>query len=489
MNESAASSASESPPAVLAGDELTPRRIVQALDRYIIGQTEAKKAVAIAIRNRIRRLRLSSEMREEVVPKNLILIGPTGVGKTEIARRIANLTGAPFVKVEASKFTEVGYVGRDVESIIRELADAAVNLVRQEQLRAMRERARPLAEERLLDALLPGSAHEPDWRRSWLQVLERGGEPQPGRSAAGEDEEAAERARRTREKLRRLLREGKLEEREVEIALQERVQVGVEIFGSQGVEQLGAGFQNLLERMLPPRTRRKRLKVAEARRLLEDEEAENLLDRDKLIAEALERAATSGIVFIDELDKICAGADASSRHGPDVSREGVQRDLLPIIEGSTVSTRYGVIKTDHVLFIAAGAFHMASPSDLIPELQGRFPIRVELHPLGRAEFARILREPDNALTRQYAELLAADGVTVSYDEAALDEIARIAEEVNSRTQDIGARRLHTLFEKLLEDPLFEAPDGMQGPLHIDVEFVRRKLGPIVQDEDLSRFIL
>jgi ATP-dependent HslUV protease ATP-binding subunit HslU len=456
--------------------DLTPRRIVEELDRYIIGQMEAKKAVAIAIRNRLRRLRLEDELREDVVPKNLILIGPTGVGKTEIARRIANLTGAPFVKVEASKFTEVGYVGRDVESIVRDLVDASLNLVRQEQLREVAKKAEPLAEERVLDALLPGTAGDAAW-----------GSAEPDGT---EDGSEADSRARTREKLRKLLRDGKLDDREVEISVSEKVKSGVEIFGSQGVEQLGSGFQNLLERMMPPRSRSRKAKVKEALAALREEEAENLVDRDKVNAEALRRAETSGIVFIDEIDKICASSDVGGRRGgPDVSREGVQRDLLPIIEGSTVNTRYGVVKTDHILFIAAGAFHVATPSDLIPELQGRFPIRVELDSLGRGEFTRILREPKNALTKQYAALLQADGVEVTFHDDAIEAVARIAEEVNARSQDIGARRLHTLFEKLLEDPLFDAPDYLQGALEVDGAFVEQKLGKIAADEDTSRFIL
>jgi ATP-dependent HslUV protease ATP-binding subunit HslU len=448
---------------------LTPRRIVEELDKYIVGQMEAKKAVAIAIRNRLRRQQLGDELREDVVPKNLILIGPTGVGKTEIARRIANLCDAPFVKVEASKFTEVGYVGRDVESMVRDLVDASVNLVRQQQLREVEKKAESRVEDRLLDLLIP---------------------PPPGRPGFQRDpEEDAPPAADTREKFRAMLREGKLEDREVEVQLETRPQhPSFDIFTSQGVEQMGMDFQSLFERIAPARKQERKLAVREARKALLREESEKMIDRDKVNQEAVRRAETAGIIFLDEIDKICSREGAQGA-GPDVSREGVQRDLLPIVEGSTVNTRYGVVRTDHILFIAAGAFHVAKPSDLIPELQGRFPIRVELGPLGRADFLRILREPRNALTKQYAALLATDGVRVEFADDALEEIARIAEDVNTRTQNIGARRLHTIVEKLLEDPLFDAPDYLRGELRVDREFVRRKLAKVVEDEDLSRYIL
>jgi ATP-dependent HslUV protease ATP-binding subunit HslU len=439
----------------MTGD-LTPRRIVEELDKYIVGQMAAKKAVAIAIRNRLRRQRVADEMRADILPKNLILIGPTGVGKTEIARRIANLIEAPFVKVEASKFTEVGYVGRDVESMVRDLVDASVNLVRSEQMREVGKKAEKRVEERLLEALLPFSSEE-----------------------SGE---------KTRDKLRMMLAEGKLEEREVEITTESRAAPAVDVFTPQGVEHMGFDFQSLFERLMPAKKQTRKITVREARRSLLADESEKLLDREKVNQEALRRAETSGVIFLDEIDKICSKEGAAS-HGPDISREGVQRDLLPIVEGSTVNTRYGVVKTDHILFIAAGAFHVSKPSDLIPELQGRFPIRVELQSLGREDFLRILREPRNALTKQYAALLSADGVTVAFQDEALEEIARIAEDVNSRTQNIGARRLHTIFEKLLEDPLFDAPDYLAGALVIDRERVRKSLAKIVEDEDLSRYIL
>jgi len=446
----------------LGEKELTPRRIVEELDRYIVGQMDAKKAVAIAIRNRLRRMQIAAAGSatgldaSDILPKNLILIGPTGVGKTEIARRIANLIDAPFVKVEASKFTEVGYVGRDVESMVRDLVDAAVNLVRASERREVAGKAERRVEERLLDALLPGAR----------------------------DEDASA----TREKLRAMLLAGKLEDREVEVAVETRSMPGIDVFTPQGVEHMGIDFQAFFEKLAPPRARERKLTVREARKALLQEEADKLIDREKVNQEAVRRAETSGIIFLDEIDKICS-AEGARTAGPDVSREGVQRDLLPIVEGSTVNTRHGVVRTDHILFIAAGAFHVSKPTDLIPELQGRFPIRVELGSLGRADFLRILREPRNALTKQYAALLAADGVAVSFTDDALEEMARIAEDVNQRTQNIGARRLHTILEKLLEDPLFDAPDYLAGALTVDGAFVQRKLAKIVEDEDLSRYIL
>jgi ATP-dependent HslUV protease ATP-binding subunit HslU len=452
----------------MPSNELTPRRIVEELDKYIVGQMDAKKAVAIAIRNRLRRQKLGDELREDVFPKNLILIGPTGVGKTEIARRIANLIDAPFVKVEASKFTEVGYVGRDVESMVRDLADASVNLVRQEQLRDVEKGAGPRVEDRILDLLIP---------------------PPPARGGLfASDPDAPPPASETREKFRAMLREGKLEDREVEITVETRAHPTVDVFTNQGIEQMGFDFQNLFERLAPARKHERKLPIREARKALLREESEKMIDREKVNQEALRRAETAGIIFLDEIDKICSREGAQGA-GPDVSREGVQRDLLPIVEGSTVNTRYGVVRTDHILFIAAGAFHVSKPSDLIPELQGRFPIRVELGPLGRADFLRILKEPRNALSKQYAALLATEGVQVEFADDALEEIARLAEEVNTRTQNIGARRLHTIFEKLLEDPLFDAPDYLQGALKVDRGYVQRKLAKVVEDEDLSRYIL
>jgi len=442
---------------------LTPRVIVAELDKYIIGQDAAKKAVAIAIRNRWRRQQLAPELRDEVAPKNIIMIGPTGVGKTEIARRLANLVNAPFLKVEASKYTEVGYVGRDVESMVRDLVEVAVNQVSAEEMAAMEERAAAEAEERLLDALLPQG---------------------PGSS---DPSTTAEQYSRARERFRRLLREGKLEDRPVEITLEERAMPSVEIFTSTGVEQMGFDFQNLFERMMPSRQVRRTMTVREAREALTQQEAERMLDREKVRTTAIERVENSGIIFLDEIDKITS--TDSRGHGPDVSREGVQRDLLPIVEGSTVVTRHGMVRTDHILFIAAGAFTVAKPTDLIPELQGRFPIRVELDSLGEEEFVRILTEPENALTKQYSALLATEGVTIEFTDDAVRAVARLAAQINQRTQNIGARRLHTVMEKLLEDISFNAPEMKDQRVVIDEKMVLETLAEIVEDEDLSRYIL
>jgi len=455
-----------------ARQDLTPKRIVEELDRYIVGQMDAKKAVAIAIRNRLRRQKLGPVAGRDILPKNLILMGPTGVGKTEIARRLAGLVGAPFLKVEATKFTEVGYVGRDVESMVRDLVEASMNLVRAEQAREVEDAARARVEERLLDALEAES-------ETGAGDLEREGGPE------GAPEPAA---RQTRGELLMLLRAGRLEGRRIEVALEERSGGGMDVFGPQGVEQLGFDFQSLMERIAPPRRRARRVSVAEARRALAADESERLLDKDTITREGLRRAENEGIIFLDEIDKICL-PQGSQGAGPDVSRGGVQRDLLPIVEGSTVSTRYGPVRTDHVLFIAAGAFHVSKPTDLIPELQGRFPIRVVLSPLGREDLLRILREPENALVKQYAALLSADGVTLEFDDEALIEIARIAEDVNERTQNIGARRLHTLFEKLLEDVLFRAPDDLKGRVLVDQAFVTRKLARIASGEGGGRYVI
>jgi|Deesub1362B_J571_1020462.scaffolds.fasta_scaffold00125_14 ATP-dependent HslUV protease ATP-binding subunit HslU len=443
-------------------DYLTPRKIVEELDKYIIGQHKAKKAVAIALRNRWRRQRLSPELRDEVLPKNIIMIGPTGVGKTEIARRLARLAKAPFLKVEASKFTEVGYVGRDVESMIRDLTEIAVNMVKREHQRMVQQKAKALAEERLLDLLLP---------------------PPTGFRPAEQDD--GQRYSETREKLRQQLREGKFDERYVDIEIKEKV-VPFGVISNVGLEELEINLKEMLGSFFPERPKRKKVKVKEALEILTKEEADKLIDMDKVTKEAIRRTEQTGIVFIDEIDKI---ASRGSSHGPDVSREGVQRDLLPIVEGTTVTTKHGPVKTEHILFIAAGAFHVAKPSDLIPELQGRFPIRVELDPLGKEEFVRILTEPDNALIKQYTELLATEGVEVIFKEDAIDEIASIAAFVNERTENIGARRLHTVLERLLEDISFEAPERRGERVVIDREYVRQKLSDIVKDEDLSRYIL
>ena len=440
---------------------LTPRRIVAELDKYIVGQNDAKRAVAVALRNRWRRQQLAPEMRDEVAPKNIIMIGPTGVGKTEIARRLSNLTGAPFIKVEASKYTEVGYHGRDVETMIRDLVSVAVNLVRGEEQEKVRPKAEAVAEERVLDLLLPKAA------------------------PTGEEGEE-ERRGRTRERIREKLRKGELDERTIEVVTEERGSSIIEVISNQGVEQLGVDFQDAFEKMMPARQVSRKMKVADARKLLLEQEVERLVEKDKIQREAVERTESMGIVFLDELDKI---AGPPSKEGPDVSREGVQRDLLPIVEGSTVVTRYGMVKTDHILFIAAGAFNVSKPSDLIPELQGRFPIRVELSSLTSEDFVRILTEPRNALTKQYAALLETEGVAITFTDDAIAEIAAVAAAVNKRMQDIGARRLHTILEKVLDEISFSAPDVEQKKIKIDAEYVREHVKDVAEDEDLSKYIL
>ena len=443
---------------------MTPREIVSELDRYIVGQREAKRAVAIALRNRWRRQLVPEDLREEIAPKNIIMIGPTGVGKTEISRRLAKLAQAPFIKVEASKFTEVGYVGRDVESIIRDLTDLAVNMVKEEEKQKVEIRAREIAEERILDLLLPP-----------LQA----GKP---------DAEAAELARSqgTREKLKKMLREGKLDDRFVDIEMTHSMMPMIEVLTPQGMEGMEFNLKEMFSNLMPKRTKKRTVKIPEAIEILTQEEAAKLVDMDKVLAEAVRRVEQSGIVFIDEIDKI---AGRESTHGPDVSREGVQRDLLPIVEGSTVNTKYGMVRTDHILFIASGAFHSAKPSDLIPEFQGRFPIRVELTPLGKDDFVRILTEPKNALIKQYIALLETEGLRLAFREDAVSEISRIAAEVNEKTENIGARRLHTILERLLDETSFNAPEMRGKEVTIDGQYVRDRLTPILQDEDLSRYIL
>jgi ATP-dependent HslUV protease ATP-binding subunit HslU len=452
----------------------TPREIVSELDRYVVGQREAKRAVAIALRNRWRRQQVAPELRDEIAPKNIIMIGPTGVGKTEIARRLAKLAEAPFLKVEASKFTEVGYVGRDVESIVRDLTDLAVHMVTEEEKRGVRARAEERAEERLLDALVPAPA----------PAAMPGLGPPPAAPAFPGGSLAE-----TREKLRRMLRQGLLDEREIEVELSEApASPSLSIFTPQGVEEMGVQFKDLLGNLFPGRTRRRKLRVPAAREAFVAEEAARLVDADKVRETAVQRVEQAGIVFLDEIDKIAASA-GGGKQGPDVSREGVQRDLLPIVEGSTVQTKHGAVRTDHVLFIAAGAFHVAKPSDLLPELQGRFPIRVELGTLSTADFVRILTEPDNALVRQYVALLETEGVTLEFREDGVRAIAEIAASVNSRTEDIGARRLHTVLERLLDEVSFDAPDLGGERIVIDGHFVRERLGALARDEDLSRYIL
>jgi len=458
----------------IALDELTPREIVVELDKHVIGQNAAKRAVAIALRNRMRRQKLTPELAEEVIPKNIIMIGPTGVGKTEIARRLAKLANSPFLKVEASKFTEVGYVGRDVESMIRDLVEIAIDMVREEKLEDVSDKAELNAEERLLDILLPPIA------------APKAPEPQAGFVLEGTTSSSSDSQGRTREKLRQQLREGKLDERTVEIDVRERNFPSFEIISNQGVEEMDVNLKDMLPNIFGQRTKKRKMKVNEAFEYLIQEEEQRLIDMDQVTRVAIDRVEDSGIIFLDEIDKI---AGRESGHGPDVSREGVQRDILPIVEGTTVSTRYGMVRTDHILFVAAGAFHVSKPSDLIPELQGRFPIRVELQSLTMEDFIRILTEPKSSLVKQYTALLETEGVKLEFTHEALEEIARFAFRVNEGTENIGARRLHTIMERVLDEISFEAPEKKGEHIKIDADYVRHTLADIVKDQDLSRYIL
>jgi ATP-dependent HslUV protease ATP-binding subunit HslU len=459
------------PEAVPSFDELTPREIVVELDKYIVGQNAAKRAVAVALRNRVRRQKLQPELAEEILPKNILMIGPTGVGKTEIARRLARLAGCPFVKVEASKYTEVGYVGRDVESMVRDLVEVSIDMVREEKLDEVAERAEQAAEERVLDLLLPSTP----------PTFETVGAPN-----ATTDAQKREAAQRTREKLRAQLREGKLDQRMVEVEVRERSMPAFEIISNQGIEEMDINVKDMLSGMFGQQKKKRKMTVAEAFDYLIQEEENRLLDMDQVTRISVDRVEQMGILFIDEIDKI-AGREAG--HGPDVSREGVQRDILPIVEGTTVNTRYGMVRTEHILFIAAGAFHTTKPSDLIPELQGRFPIRVELSSLTEADFVRILTEPKTALIKQYIALLDTEAVKLSFSEDGVASIAQFAARVNEQTENIGARRLHTILEKVLEEISFDAPDLKKKTIKIDAAYVQKQLASIVKDQDLSRYIL
>jgi len=454
-------------------DDLTPRQIVAELDKYVVGQAQAKRSVATALRNRMRRQKLPEEMADDILPKNIIMIGPTGVGKTEIARRLARLTNSPFIKVEASRFTEVGYVGRDVESMIRDLVEISIDMVREERVDEVAEKAEQNAEERVLDLLLPPPTG-----------------PRPAGVTAAEGDvsatAAADTFHRTREKLRAQLREGKLDERQVEVDVRDRSMPAFEIISNQGIEDVDINMKDILPGLFGQRSKKRKMRVAEAMEYLIQEEENKLIDMDQVTRVAVERAEQSGIIFVDEIDKI---AGREHGHGPDVSREGVQRDILPIVEGTTVNTRYGMVRTDHILFIAAGAFHVSKPSDLIPELQGRFPIRVELQALTVDDFIRILQEPKSALVKQYCALLETEGIKLSFTDDALQEVAKYAAVVNEQTENIGARRLHTIMEKLLDEISFEGPDLKKKTVRIDAAYVEKQLADIVKNQDLSRYIL
>ncbi len=464
--------------------ELTPREIVERLDSYIIGQHEAKRAVAIALRNRYRRRQLTGEIRDEIIPKNILMIGPTGVGKTEIARRLALLAEAPFIKVEVTKFTEVGYVGRDVESMVRDLLETAIRMVKKERMAKVEPRAEEMVEDRLVDILLP-LPNKKKKKNPFGALLESFANEEEGKEE--EENDTYRRLKERRERLKERLAAGDLEDRMIEIDVQVQNKPMVEFFSGAGVEEMGINFQDLLGGMLPNRKKKRKVTIGEAREILKQEEAQKLIDMDEVSSEAIQRVEESGIIFLDELDKITGEQGKSG--GPDVSREGVQRDILPIVEGSTVMTKHGPVSTDHILFISAGAFHVSKPSDMIPELQGRFPIRVELDSLNAEDFQRILTEPENALIKQYTALLEADGLQLSFESEAIGELAAIAARVNEQTENIGARRLHTIMEKLLEEISFNAPEMAQDQFVIDASYVKEQLMQVVEDQDLSKYIL
>ena len=498
-------------------ETLTPKQIVEELNKYIIGQSEAKRSVAIALRNRIRRQMLENDMQDEVAPKNIIMIGSTGVGKTEIARRLARLVDAPFIKVEASKYTEVGYVGRDVESMIRDLSDLSINMVKSEQTESVREKAIELVEERILDFLIPPSPIRPDKKEEAKEkpedqsvdedqgdneiqfeiqisdfLIEEENQTENAMQNSGQLEVKVdperERYSRTREKFRQMLKDGKFEDKPIEIDVKNRTMPFIEIFSPSGIEEMDINLKDVFGSMMPKQTKKRLVTVAEAREILIQEEAEKLIDMDKVVSEAISRVENSGIVFLDEIDKI-AGRESSSTSGPDVSREGVQRDILPIVEGCNVMTKHGMVKTDHILFIAAGAFHTAKPSDMIPELQGRFPIRVELQSLDQSDLKRILTEPKNALTKQYIAMMKTEGIEIEMTDDSIESISELAFQVNESIEDIGARRLHTIMEKLFENISFEAPDLENTEITISSEYVEQELSDIVKDQDLSKYIL
>ncbi|ADH85726.1 ATP-dependent protease ATPase subunit HslU [Desulfurivibrio alkaliphilus] len=483
-------------------NSLTPREIVRQLDDYIIGQGEAKRSVAIALRNRWRRRQVPPPLRDEIAPKNIIMIGPTGVGKTEIARRLATLAQSPFLKVEASKFTEVGYVGRDVESMIRDLLELAIGMVREEERKKVQEKAGVMAEERILDLLVPpppprrpGAAGPGGTPAINLAYTPADGFTKPSHDQSAHDPSAHDpgaatgSGESTRDKFRRMLREGKLDEREVEIEVEQQQATPMfDVFAAGGMEEMESNLREMFGKMFPRKSHKRKLKVREAREILRQSEAEKLIDHERVLRLAIRRTEQAGIIFLDEIDKIASKGGGSSQ-GPEVSREGVQRDLLPIVEGATVTTKHGMVRTDHILFIASGAFHVSKPSDLIPELQGRFPIRVELGPLGEEEFYRILTEPQNALLKQYSALLATEDIELTFTDGAIRELARLAAEVNSRTENIGARRLHTMLERLLENLAFEAPEMTEKKFEVTADYVQEQLYGVVKDEDLSRFIL